>query len=150
MSEPIPFSSSTPHLRLPMLVPGQAQKEFFVNQALGILDALQSRGVSGSLSAPPALAAEGDAFRVESPATQAWQGRDDHLAVRIGGAWHFVAPQEGMCIFDKAAGYILVFRSGWQNADAPPEPVGGTAIDTQARAAINQLVQVLKAIGILA
>ncbi|NJS14148.1 MAG: hypothetical protein HC788_05435 [Sphingopyxis sp.] len=29
--------------------------------------------------------------------------------MRISGAWHFVAPKEGMLVFDQAAGHQLVF-----------------------------------------
>lgn len=62
MSEPIVFPSATPALGLPLLVAGQAQKEFFVNQALGLLDALHARAVIASRPAPPAAAAEGEPF----------------------------------------------------------------------------------------
>lgn len=45
MSDPVTFPSSTPAIGLPYLVAGQAQKEFFVNQSLCLLDALQMRTV---------------------------------------------------------------------------------------------------------
>jgi hypothetical protein len=149
MSLPVSFTPVTPNLSLPMIVPGQAQKEFFVNQALGILDALYGYSVRASLTAPPALVEEGESFRVTGPATQAWQGCDDHLAVRIGGSWHFIAPREGMLVFDRAAGQFMAFRSGWQKTTAPTVPAGGGIIDVEARAAINQLIQALRLIGIM-
>lgn len=149
MSDPVTFASITPNIGLPMLIAGQAQKEFFVNQAFGVLDALLGRRVLASLSEPPA-ALEGDCYRVTALATQAWAGCEDHLAVLVGGDWHFVAPSEGMSVFDAAAGHALVFRSGWKSAVAPAAPTGGTVVDSEARAAILQLVQSLRVIGSLA
>lgn len=150
MSEPVSFTALTPNLGLPLLLAGQAQKEFFVNQALSILDALQCLSVRASLPAPPLIAQEGEAFLVAAPATQAWEGCDNHVALRIGGAWHFIPPREGMLLFDQAAGHLLIFRSGWQRANAPAAPTGGAVIDAEARGAILQLVQGLRAIGLLA
>ena len=40
MTQPFVFDSSTGRHALPLLVAGQAQKEFFVNEALARIDAL--------------------------------------------------------------------------------------------------------------
>lgn len=149
MSDPIVFPNATPALGLPLLMPGQAQKEFFVNQALAILDAAHLRIVLASQPSPPASPSQGDCFRVTSPAAQAWAGCENHVAIYIGGDWHFIGPQAGMEIFDQASGHLLVFRSQWVRADAPAVPSGGSVVDTQARAAIGQLIQSLVTIGIL-
>lgn len=69
--------------------------------------------------------------------------------MRISGAWHFIAPQQGMLVFDQAAGQQLVFRSTWTHAVAPALPAGGAVIDTQARQAIAALIQALLAAGVL-
>jgi hypothetical protein len=150
MSDLIIFSSTTPVAGLPLLVPGQAQKEFFLNQALGILDALHARAVAASRSAPPAAVEEGICYRVTSPAIDTWVGYDDSIAVGIGGDWHFVAPREGMQVFDREAGHWLAYRSGWRNAVAPVMSASGSAIDSEARAALTQLIEVLSNLGILA
>lgn len=149
MSDPIAFPSATRAIGLPLLMAGQAQKEFFVNQSLCVLDAVFARAVLASLPAPPASPAEGDSYRITAPAAQAWAGFEHHLAILIGGDWHFVAPQEGLQIFDRAEGHTLVFRSDWQRADAPPAPSGGGIVDVQARAAIEALIQSLQTIGVL-
>ena len=149
MSDPITFPTNTPAIGLPLLVAGQAQKEFFVNQSLCMLDALHGRTVLASLPAPPATAADGECFRVTGPATAAWAEYEDRVAVMIGGDWHFISPQDGMHIFDKAAGHTLVFRSTWETANAPVSPSGGSVIDAEARAAIGQLVLALQTIGVL-
>lgn len=148
MSEPIVFPSATPALGLPLLVAGQAQKEFFVNQALGLLDALHARAVIASRPAPPS-AAEGEAFRVTATATGAWAGHEDSIAILIGGGWHFVAPAEGMLLFDREAARTIMFRSQWEVATAPVMPSAGAVVDTEARAALAGLIQALMAIGIL-
>ncbi len=150
MSDPIPFPSSTPALSLPLLIVGQAQKEFFVNQALCLLDALHMHTVKASQSAPPAIGVESDCYRVKSPATGEWSGREDRIAVLIAGGWHFIEPVHGMALYDRTADNLLVFRSGWKLAQAPTPPAGGSVVDTEARAAIGALVQSLKTIGVLA
>lgn len=150
MPDPTAFPASTPFLGLPLLVTGQAQKEFFVNQALSLLDALNPRAIVESRPAPPASVTAGDCFRVTAPATEAWSGHTDALAVSIGGDWHFVLPQEGMAIFDQAADRYLVFHAQqWVGAAAPLIPAGGLVQDSQARAAIAGLIEALRSMGIL-
>lgn len=150
MSDPIAFPSSTVALGLPLLVAGQAQKEFFVNQALCLLDALHMHTVRASQSTPPATATESDCYRVKAPATGVWAGHEDRVAVLIAGEWHYIEPVQGMALFDRAADNFLVYRSGWKAAQAPALPTGGTVVDVEARAAIAALIQSLKALGVLA
>jgi len=150
MPEPVIFSSTTPVAGLPLLVPGQAQKEFFINQALSILDALCPQAVVASQNAPPAVVPDSACFRVTSPAIAAWAGKEDHLAVGIGGDWHFMAPRDVMQVFDSDAGHWMLFRSGWRTAVAPVISAGGSVIDTEGRAALIQLIEVLRHLGILA
>jgi len=149
MSQPVIFSSATPNIGLPLLSSGQAQKEFFINQALGILDALHRNTVSASQPAPPATADEGACLRVTAPATGAWAGCEDHIAIRIGEDWHFVAPREGMRLLDSGADQTLFYAAGWQSAEAPPVPAAGTVIDSEARATLSQLIQALRTLAIL-
>lgn len=149
MSEPITFPSSTPALGLPLLIAGQAQKEFFVNQALSLIDSLHARSITASLPVPPASTSDGESFRVTAPATGAWAGHEGEIAVRIAGAWHFVPPAEGIRLFDRGAGHMLVFRSQWISASAPASPSGGTVVDAEVRAGLAALIQAMMAIGIL-
>jgi hypothetical protein len=149
MSDALNFPSTTPITGLPLLVAGQAQKELFVNQALAILDAFAPRAVAASLSEPPSAPAEGDCFRVIAPASQAWAGCEDHIAIRIGGAWHVIPPRDGMRLFDRAADRDLFFQSTWQSTSAPAAPTGGTVVDIEARAALATLIHALEQIGVL-
>ncbi|WP_379923162.1 DUF2793 domain-containing protein [Erythrobacter sp. R86502] len=147
MPEPIAFPSTTPLLGMPLLIPGQAQKEFFINKSVGLLDALSMGVVKASRSSPPDDAEESDCYRITKPATGLWVEQDDSLAVRIGGGWHFVAPFSGMRVFDQTEGHLIVFRSQWESAPQPSTPAAGTTIDTEARAAIVDLIQSLQMLG---
>lgn len=150
MSEPFTFTSSTPNIGLPLLIAGQAQKEFFLNQSLVIVDSLHRRSVIASQPAPPTNADEGDCFRITAPATQEWEGCEDHITIQIGGSWHFIAPREGMFMFDSAADQFLLYQSGWRVASTPAVPASGAVIDVEARAAISELIDALRDIGIFA
>lgn len=131
------------------MLAGQAQKEFFVNQALCLLDALHPRVVRGSVAAPPATVEEGDCYRVTAPASGAWSGKEDCIAVLVGGEWHFVTPREGMQIYDQGNNRQLVFHTQWVQPSAPANPVGGTVVDSEARAAIVALIDALATAGVI-
>ena len=47
MTDPVPYSTSTPRLGLPMLFVGQTQKEATVNEALTLIDMIGGGGVLG-------------------------------------------------------------------------------------------------------
>ena len=129
---------------------GQAQKEFFINQALCLLDASAARTVIASRTVPPvANPAEGACFRVLAPAGEAWSGQEDSIAMLIGGAWHYIAARDGMQVFDQEQGHLLTFRDGWVRALSPAEPSGGPVVDIEARVAIGALIQALRATGVL-
>lgn len=150
MPDPIALASSTPALGLPLLFAGQAQKEFFVNEGLCLLDALHARAVTASQPAPPSSAADGACYRVTSPATGIWAGEEDRLAILVAGDWHFIVPAEGMMVFDRAAAAFVIYRSHWQPASVVAVPTGGTAIDVEARAALAALITALEIMGMLA
>lgn len=149
MPAPYDFPSATPFQGLPLLFAGQAQKEFFVNQALSLIDALLQHSVVSSLDAPPNTVSDGEAFRILAPASAEWIGEEDSLAVSIGGAWHFVRPNAGMMIFDQQHGQHLVFTTQWEAASSPATPNGGSVVDVEARAAINHLIQELERLGFM-
>jgi Protein of unknown function (DUF2793) len=150
MSEPIAFPSGTTNVGLPLLFAGQAQKEFFINQALVILDALAPGAVEASLPSPPAEPGEGDCYRITAPASGEWSGHADKVALRIAGSWHFAAPTEGLTMFDRAAGQWIWFRSDWEAASVLSLPTGGSTIDIEARNLLAQLVSILRSYGLVA
>jgi hypothetical protein len=75
MAEPIIFPSSTPNAGLPLLFSGQSQKEFFINHAVSIIDALKFGTICDVLSEPPAWAMEGQCYLVGQNASAGWAGQ---------------------------------------------------------------------------
>ncbi len=120
-----------------------------MNEALCLLDALNARSVVAAQSAPPAGAAEGACYRVTAPATGAWTGKENRIAVRLGSDWRFIAPAEGMLLFDRAAGRLMIYRTQWQSAAVVASPSGGSVVDTEARAALAALMTALVSLGVI-
>jgi len=149
MPEPISFPTATSTFALPLLFSGQAQKEFFVNQSLVMIDSLMQPSVDGRFDAPPTDADDAKVYLVGNAATGAWQGQDDNIAVFVAGARQFVAPFDGMQIFDRAEGRFLIYRSGWIVPTAPADVQGCSMVDVEARFAIAEFSQILRDIGIL-
>jgi hypothetical protein len=153
---------------LPFILPGQAQKEAFHNEALAALDALVHAAVEGIAAVPPADPAEGKAWIVAAGAAGAWAGQDGRIAARTSGGWRFVAPVAGMSVWDGGAGHGRQWNgSAWSDGKLPvagiivggkqvlgprlaavPSPSGGTTIDAEARAAIAALTVALKTHGL--
>ena len=110
--------NETARFQLPFILPGQAQKELFHNEALAAIDAALHAAVEGApQAAPPAAPVEGQCWLVGPDATGAWTGRDGSLAAWTGGGWRFVTPQPGMCAWDGAAGVPRRWTDGgWNGA----------------------------------
>lgn len=149
MAEPISFPSTTNNTQLPLLFTGQAQKEFFLNRSFAILDALALQSIEAVQDEPPTDPADGACYLVGSSPTGEWAGHSDQLALRVSNSWHYIAPAEGLEIYDRAVQSKRIYASGWTTATAPGVPIGGTVIDLEARAVIAELISILQAIGIL-
>lgn len=148
MPEPIKFESLSPRFQLPFLFAGQAQKEFFINEALARLDFLLHPSVEGESADPPSSPIEGQCWLIAANATGAWMGRDGSIAAFIAGDWAFADPFDGLRVWDKAGKQSLAYSDGWQRAGAPVSPSGGSTVDTQARAAIEKVNETLRNAGI--
>jgi hypothetical protein len=164
------MTDTSARFALPLILPGQAQKEIFHNEALTRIDAaLHGCVEEGPRPDPPAAPAPGQSWLVGASATGAWAGREDALASWTAGGWRFVAPVPGMLVWNLDPGYWLYWTgSAWSDGSLPasalviagqqvvgprlenvPSPSGGTIIDTEARAAIDALIATLKSHGLI-
>jgi hypothetical protein len=149
MPDPLSFTSTTARYQLPYIISGQAQRELSVNQAHALADALLHPAIQGETDMPPASPADGECWVVGPAPTGEWAGRAGMLACRQADTWLFVTPREGFSALDKAAGQTARFDGAWQRAVAVTVPSGGATVDTEARAAIADLIAALVAGGIL-
>ena len=155
---------------LPLLQPGQAQKEVFHNEALTTVDLLLEAAVEGApIAVPPATPQIGECWIVAGGATGAWTGQEDRIAGWTAGGWRFIEPQPGTRAWDKTAGLWLHWNgSDWSDGSLPvaglviagqqvvgsrqptiSSPSGGTTIDAEARAAIASIIVALRTHGLI-
>lgn len=160
----------TVRFALPFLVPGQAQKEWFHNEALRRLDMIVAATVEGAVTAtPPDNPIAGACYLVGEGATGAWVGKDGMIAGDGEGGWRFVAPAEGMRALRRDNGEFLAFRNGeWEGGivraseirvgdqavvrerqAAITDPAGGATVDTEGRAAITAILAAMRAHGLI-
>jgi hypothetical protein len=162
--------SGTPRLALPFLSPGQAQKEFTHNEALQTLDIVAALSVEESpRSDPPTSPAIGACYIVDAAATGAWAGRSQSVAGFTTGGWRFVTPAEGMAAYVKSVSIWALYRAGaWElgvlrgsavdvggqqvvgsRASAILSAAGGSTIDAEARAVVDQILGALRHHGLI-
>jgi hypothetical protein len=143
----------TGRYRLPLLAVSQAQKEITHNEALVMIDALLHMAVEAALTVAPTATDNdiGKCWIINGTPTGAWANKAGQIAFWIGGSWRFVIPHEGMGVWNKSTRRHSRFISGqWTTAPSVPNPTGGTAVDSEARAAIVAILQYFRLIGILA
>lgn len=156
---------------LPLLQAGQAQKEMTHNEALTLLDLCVQASVQAiGEDMPPDAPISGACWIVGAEPAGAWSGHPRALAGWTEAGWRFVAPREGMTVWDAASGTQAAFRDGeWRVGElraaallvggeqvvgerqpAVAEPEGGTTIDSEARAAIARLIDTMATHGLIA
>lgn len=141
----------TARFALPLLQPGQAQKELYHNEALTLIDAaLHCVVESVGLSDPPIDAMPGLCWVVSAVPTGDWTGRRDAIACATSAGWRFVAPQAGTRVWDRASAAFAYYNGAiWRPAEEIAEIGGGSVIDAEVRAALAALVAALAAQGIV-
>src|SRR3954469_23302561 len=102
--------TDTPNLGLPFIEGSQAQKHVTHNEALRILDAaIQVAVVDLTRTSPPSSPAEGERHVAAAGATGAWAGHGNAIATWQDGAWAFLVPKAGWCIWSVADDVMFVF-----------------------------------------
>lgn len=156
---------------LPLLFPGQAQKELFHNEAMVLIDALLYGQVeSADIATPPGAPAIGQCWIVASGASGTWAERAGQIACWTEGGWRFVAPRPGLTIRVADRQHDMAYTgSSWndgplradglyvagskvvgERAEAITVPAGGTTVDTESRSAIAAILAALRAHGLIA
>ena len=142
----------TPRMGLPLLAPGQAQKELYHNEAILSLEVVVSGTVEeGPINAPPAAPADGQSFLVGPAPTGAWAGRASTIAAYDSYGWRYISAAEGCRMWVKAADSLAILRDGeWLLGGAIAAPAGGSVVDAEARATIDQILTALRDQGVIA
>ena len=164
------MSDSSARFALPFILPGQAQKEAFHNEALTLVDAALHACVAGDpMDEIPSDPALGASWIVGPGAAGPWAGRADNLATWTGGGWRFVEPVPGMTVWQVDAGYRRYWTgTAWSDGnwsvaaltisgeqvvgprlETVPSPSGGTIIDAEARAAVAAVIVALRTHGLI-
>jgi hypothetical protein len=141
------------------------------NEALQQLDIFVGTAVEELPSAaPPVSTALGSTFIVGNSPGGEWAGKAECLATWTSGGWRFVAPYEGMTAYVKRTRSHATYRDGaWEFGvlsgssviideqqvigprSAPvASPSGGSAVDVEARSAIDQILNAMRQHGLIA
>lgn len=161
---------STERLALPLLAPGQAQKELFHNEALQMLDIAVAASVEGTPGDdPPSTPGLGTAYLVGDTPAADWSGYAHHIAGFGIAGWRFIAPRIGMSVFVKSSQTVAVYTdAGWEigkvraasviidgvqvvgpRTGSISDPSGGSTIDAEARAAVAGILATLRQHGLI-
>ncbi|MBU3078460.1 DUF2793 domain-containing protein [Sphingomonas quercus] len=164
------MSDASARFALPWLEPGQAQKEAFHNEALAILDAALHPTIemAGAVS-PPAAPSPGQCWALGAEPTGDWAGQGHRIAAWTEGGWRFVGPVAGMTLWSMTDGVFVRWTGNdWAIGRLPvttievngeqvlgsrqpavADPAGGSMVDAQARLAVSQILDVLRAHGLI-
>ncbi|MGB5558485.1 MAG: DUF2793 domain-containing protein [Paracoccaceae bacterium] len=125
----------TPRLSLPLLQAAQAQKHITLNESLVRLDGLTQLVLNsvGSI-VPPGLATDGDCFAVPVGATNAWAGKDGHVAVYSNGGWIFIMPKAGWRAWISDTSSSALF-------DGANWIVGAVAVSPNGAAMVHEVIE---------
>ncbi|MBP2548684.1 hypothetical protein J2858_001600 [Neorhizobium galegae] len=114
------MADTTPNLRLPYILPSQAQKHVTHNEALLRLDTLVQLAIDYEGAAPPASPVEGSHYAVTGTATGAWAGHAGTIATFQDGAWSFLQPNTGFLAWFKSLSAIRAFSgTAWVTPGLP-------------------------------
>lgn len=160
----------TQRLSLPMIIPGQAQKELFHNEALLLLDAIVAGAVEDEArNDPPDPPAPGSCYLIGDNPVGEWAPYPRHLAVFATGGWRFVAPVAGLAVMIKSSGSTARYgETGWEVGTVRAlrlmidgrqvigpqlgpidDAAGGATVDLEARGALSAVLAALRQHGLI-
>lgn len=163
------MAEMTTRLALPLIAPGQAQKEVAHNEALARIDMIvQASALTIGDDAPPGTPMAGDCWIIGNSPTGAWAGYAGQVAGWTEGGWRFVAPRAGMQLWVESAQMFARYDgTGWNIGEitasslsidgnvmlsapvaAIGTPTGGTTVDTEARATLATIISALSHHGL--
>ncbi|MBC8717878.1 DUF2793 domain-containing protein [Ochrobactrum sp. Marseille-Q0166] len=131
----------TPNLKLPYIMPSQAQKHVTHNEALRFLDAVVHLSVkSRTQTGAPETPAAGDRYIVAEPATGRWAGKEGLIAFFIDGGWSFATIAKGWLAYVEDEAKLFVFNGvEWQMTGSVPDSLSLAMLGIQTAAdAINR------------
>ncbi|WP_174286388.1 DUF2793 domain-containing protein [Sphingomonas bacterium] len=165
------MTDQTARFALPLIDPGQSQKEMTHNEALALMDAaLQPSVRAVGMTIPPTTPAAGDQWIVGPSPSGDWVGQGNAIAAWTSGGWRFVAAVEGMLAWSTADALPVRFSHGnWVLGDvaaarvmvaglpvigarraAIVAPSGGSVIDNETRNAIAAILAAMVGHGLIA
>lgn len=130
------MSDLSARLKMPLIMPSQAQKHVTHNEALILLDALVQTGIEAfDVDTPPVDPGDGALYALGSAPAGDWAGQAGMLALRVDTSWRFLVPQAGWRAWDLGAGRLMVFDgSGWGPLGAEFDTLTSLGIGTAADA----------------
>jgi hypothetical protein len=141
------------------------------NEALQILDAALAAIVEEPpRNDPPASPSEGSSYIVGAAPTGDWSGKGGQVATMSAGGWRYLAPVDGLSALVRSNRLRAEYFGGsWEigiaraasveiggqqllssQAEAITSPSGGATVDAEARAAIDQMLAMLRGHGLIA
>lgn len=163
------MSEATNRFILPFIIPGQAQKELFHNEALVRVDVLlHAMAEDGPRDDPPEAPQPGQCWITGNEPEGDWDGQPNKIVTWTQGGWRFIAPVEGCGVWNKAAALPLRWDgTQWVSSISAASieiggvqvlgnrqpsissPSGGTIIDAEARSAITGVIATLRSHGLI-
>lgn len=123
---------NTALLKLPYIMPSQAQKHVTHNEAIRLLDGMvQISVIDRDLTAPPANPNEGDRYIVADSATGSWNGWDSNIAYFADGAWMKLVQTTGWLSWvEDEARFVVWDGSAWTESvgSLGPDDLAGGAM----------------------
>ena len=160
----------TSRIQMPLLATGQSQKELTHNEALLLLDCIvHGRCSGGPANSAPAEPLEGLGYICGPDPEGEWVGKAGAVAFWTVGGWRYVPAFEGLELTDQTDGCKRRFSNGqWSSGVIDGRevrisglkvlgsrragiaaPSGGSTVDVESRAAINEVLAALRAHGLI-